>query len=506
MVERFGGESGDDPLGVQTVDRRFADIVAAAPDLIAASERGKQRSYGELAALMGRVRAGLEHKGVRHGDAVGVCMDRGTDLLAVLLGVLACGAAYVPLDGRHPAARLEFMVRDVDVVCVVCDSSHASRLAGVTVPVIDVNGLCGGPPGSGTGFGHEADPDDVAYIMYTSGSTGQPKSVELTHRNLAGFLDAMSALLPSRAARRVLFNTPLTFDIAGLEIFFPLVNGGTCVVAPQTWLPNMNALAKLVNETAPTLVQATPVMWQMLLDAGAAFGPEQVLLCGGEALPRALAERFAGLPALCFNMYGPTEATIWATAWPIESGDVQLGAGLRHARVEVLGDDLVPVADGVEGEAYLAGPAVARGYRGRPRLTAERFLPDPWSARPGGRMYATGDIVRRTGNRLEWLRRRDTQIKLNGNRIELGEIEHVAMTVNGVRAAVALIVEPPAGAPALHLFVESTEEEPLRESVQRLRELLPAVMVPKHVHRLDALPLTANGKIDRRLLTTWMSQ
>ncbi|MBA6439096.1 amino acid adenylation domain-containing protein [Streptomyces sp. GMR22] len=492
------GRDEHDPAAPLTVDRRFADVCRDGPGRTAVVQGEEQVTYGELAERAARVRAGLERLGVRRGSTVGICMNRGADMIVVLLGVLAAGAAYLPLDGYCPPARLAFMVRDAGAVCVVFGPAHAEALTGLPVPLVRCEDLYRHAASMRPGL---ARPDDIAYVMYTSGSTGQPKGVEVTHRNLAGFLDAMAAVLPDSAPVRVLFSTRLSFDIAGLEVYLPLTGGGSCVVAPDTWLLNARSLAGLVNSARPSLVQATPVGWRLLLDAGARFGGEQTLLCGGDTLPSAVAARLAALPSPAFNVYGPTEATVWATAWRITPGGVRIGEALPHARVYVLDESLSPLPAGAEGEAYIGGAAVAHGYRRRPRLTAERFVPDPWSPERGARMYATGDVVRDAEDGLEFVRRRDTQVKLRGYRIELGEIESVAESVEGVHAAVAVITD--AGPePEIRLTVESFDDaRAVRSAVgERLRALLPAVMVPRRIDVLTALPLTPNGKVDRAVL------
>lgn len=322
--------------------------------------------------------------------------------------------------------------------------------------------------------------------------------MEITHRNLTAFLAAIGEFLPREAVAKVLFSTRLSFDIAGLEIYFPLVNAGTCVISPESELLNARSLARLVNSVKPSLIQATPVGWRLLLDAGAQLASTQLALCGGEALPPSLAKRLASLPARFFNMYGPTEASVWSTAWPVQSGTPAIGTPLAHARVYMLDDYFGSVAVGSEGEAYIAGPAVARGYRGNPRLTAERFLPDPWSALPGGRMYATGDIVRVVNAELEWLRRSDDQVKINGHRIELMEIESVAAEVPGVLGAAA-VVTGGSDSPAITLYIAVGDSAPDMKGLvaARLAEALPPVMIPRHIRMAQELPLSVNGKIDR---------
>lgn len=482
-----------EPASDDTADRRFFELAGRQPSSIAAIQGADVVSYAQLADRVRQVRSGLSAIGVRPDDVVGVCIGRSVDLLAVLLGVLSCGAAYVPLDAKYPAARLAFMARDVGLRCIVSDSSSADALADVDCPVTSIDELRAAE--------RRDIPDTVssssglAYVMYTSGSTGLPKGVEVTNANLTSFLDAMSELIPAAAAARVLFSTPLSFDIAGLEVYWPLTTGGSCLVAPSTWLLNARSLAKLINHSEPTLLQATPVGWRLLLEAGARPARDQVVLCGGESLPASLAARLAALPGPAINVYGPTEATIWATSWPIVGDHLRIGRAMSHARAHVL-DEQLGAAE--EGELYLGGPAVARGYRHQLRLTAERFLPDPWSPEPGQRMYATGDVVRLVDGQLEWLRRSDSQVKFNGHRLELGEIEAIASKHEGIRAAVALIGNGSAGS-TLSLYLETSDpEEEVRTRVGRLlRQHLPSAVVPTEIQVMPVLPLTTNGKVDR---------
>jgi amino acid adenylation domain-containing protein len=504
----------DAAAGLAGETRRVSSAPAGGADhrIIAAAHRFPTRTavvteagattYAELADRAARARARLQSRGVGRGCLVGICMSRSVDLLATTLAVLSLGAAYVPLDGRYPAERLRAIAEDSRMACVVGEPAFEPALTLMPVPVLAPADVFAGT--SGAPLESVSVLDDVAYVMYTSGSTGRAKGVEVTHGNLIALLDALSALLPPGSGDRVLFHGRFAFDISVPEYHLPLTTGGACVLAPDTWVPRPRRLAALVAETRPTLLQATPVAWRLLLDAGVRPAADQVVLCGGDALPAALAGELARLPARAFNMYGPTEATVWATAWEITGDRPFIGSAMAHAGVHVLDDDGNPVPDGGYGEAYISGPAVARGYRGLPRLTARHFVPDPWSSVPGARMYATGDLVRVVGGLLEFSHRRDTQVKVNGNRIELSEVETVAGAVDGVSAAVAAVVTTESG-PALVLYVagSSQVDQPVRAA---LRRSLPPAMYPAEVMVLDRLPATANGKIDRtELARMWQA-
>lgn len=480
-----------------TLDRRFAATAADRPADVAVLDGERALTYDELRQRSARIRGALAARGVRPGDAVGVCMDRSAELPAVLLGILAAGAAYVPLDVRWPVERRRRVRLDARLAYTVYDRVPEEDLAAVPQQVGGCAELLAHPPDPAA---HASRTEGIAYVLYTSGTTGEPKGVEVTHGNITALLEAMERLLGADAARRALFSTRLTFDIAALEIFLPLTRGGTCVVAPDSALLSPRRLAALVNRAAPTLVQATPIGWRLLLDSGALLSAHQVLVCGGDVLPPDLHRRLAELPAPAYNLYGPTEATVWATSSPIAGQEVSIGTALAHTSLRVLDERLEPTAPGLVGELYLGGPAIALGYRGRPELTAARFVADPWGDEPGARMYATGDLVRLVDGRLRFVGRNDTQIKLNGHRIELGELEAVALEADGVSAAVAVLAH--GSTDSIHLYLASAlPEERLRaDIVERLARLVPSAAMPGAVHVAESLPVTANGKIDRALL------
>ena len=428
-------------------------------------------------------------------------------LAVAVLGVVKAGGAYVPLDPAYPAERLAFMVADADVLAVVWDTGTRDVVrVGPGVAVLDLTG-------DAPALAAEADTnlpalsrsEDLAYVIYTSGSTGRPKGVEVPHRALVNFLTSMQRE-PGLAATDVLVAvTTLSFDIAGLEVWLPLITGARLVVAPRETAADGVRLAALLDQVGATVLQATPATWRLLLETGWTGKRDLRILCGGEAWPRDLANRLLVRGAAVWNLYGPTETTIWSAVWRVEPGDgpVLIGHPVANTQLHVLDDGQNPVPIGVVGELYIGGAGVARGYRGLPELTAERFLPDPFASTPGARMYRTGDLTRRRANgSVECLGRADQQLKIRGYRIELGEIEYVLREQAEVREAVVSVSEVRPGDMRLVAYV--VPGEPGGMDVARLRaqvaRVLPEYMVPAHYVALAALPLTPNGKVDRRAL------
>jgi len=490
--------------GLSTVDAAFARRARERPDSFALQNASSNITYASLQTRVSQARAALRAYGASHGDTVGVCVHRCPDMIATVLAILSIGAAYVPLDGRYPASRLAHMAADAGIRFVVVDEANAAAIADIPTnrfPVAAYDGF------EGVVCESQSQLDDLAYIMYTSGSTGTPKGVEVTHRNLAHFVRAMYASLPAAAWDRVLVQTRLSFDISCLEMFVPLAVGTTCVLSAEGPVLHLGSLMRLIRSTDPTLIQATPATWQLLLEAGLVLNDGHTVLCGGDRLPEPLARRLFESGAAVYNVYGPTEATVWATASTVTSLPVVLGDSLGHACVYVLDGQGNRVDDG-EGELFIGGPAVARGYHNQPRLTAASFVPDPWSTTPGARMYATGDIVRARSGELEFCRRRDNQVKVNGNRIELGDVESAAIGLSRVRDARATVRQVDDVESVLVLFVEceADDQVPARpiytafDIKEALEGRLPPPMVPGQIVCLTKFPLNDNGKVDMRAL------
>jgi amino acid adenylation domain-containing protein len=477
--------------GADDLIARFVRQAEKTPLTIAVHAADGSYSYSELRARSEQVAAALVAAGVKAGDRVGVLLERRRDLPAALLGVLGAGAAYVPLDPRYPQARLRLMLEDAGVAVVVAQRTLLERLPGLGATV-----LLEELPASRAAL-TDAPPETPAYVIYTSGSTGTPKGVEITRGNVANFLLAMQERPGIEPDDVLLAVTTISFDIAVLELFLPLVVGAQVVVADEAEVLDGRRLAERMNSFGVTLMQATPATWKLLFTAGWRGDSRLRVLCGGEALPRALADQLLACVGQVWNMYGPTETTVWSTVDRVDAGPITIGRPIANTTLHVLDTEGRPVALGRPGELWIGGAGVAAGYVNRQELTEERFRAHP--AAGGARLYRTGDLVRwRHDGRLEHLGRLDDQVKVRGFRIELGEVESAmrshpavqdaAATVDGERLLGFVVVRPG--------LAPTTSE--LRRAVA---DLLPPHMVPNQVTMLDALPLTPNGKLDRRAMS-----
>ena len=461
------------------------EVAARQPDAVAVVDGERTLTYAELDAATRTQAARLVAAGAGRGSLVALLAGRSADALVAQLAVLRAGAAYLPLDPGHPPERLAFVLDDAAPRALLVAAPLRGTAPSFDGPVLVLDGAgdSGAVPGP--------RPEDRAYVLYTSGSTGRPKGVEVGHAALVNLLLAVRDELADAEPPVWLALTSLAFDISALELYLPLVTGGRVVVVPEALALDGRAQAALATEHGVTHVQATPSGWQVLLDGGF-DDPAVTALAGGEALPQPLADAIRARTKRLFNMYGPTETTIWSTCAEV-TGPVTIGRPLANTTVHVLDGALRPVPTGTPGELCIGGAGLARGYLGRPELTAERFV-----ALPGDeRVYRTGDLVRyRPDGELEFLGRADGQVKLRGHRIELGEVEAgllahpaVARAAAAVRADRLVAYVVPADGPV--------DAAALRDHLARF---LPPVMVPATVVALDALPLTPNGKLDRRAL------
>jgi len=480
----------------------FLKQVASGPDRVAVRGPLETLTYGALNDRANAVAAALASMGIGRGSVVGISLDRSVNMVAALLAVLKCGAAYVPIDPAFPPDRALYMAEDSDAVAVLTSAASAGLFEAARARRIDLDELLlsaeahGDVDDGGTSEG-------LAYVLYTSGSTGRPKGVEISHGSLVNFLLSM-ARRPGIGADDVLLSvTTLSFDISGLEIYLPLASGAQVVLLTSETTVDGRELLRAMMEHRPTLMQATPATWRMLIAAGWKPMPALTALCGGEALPADLADEIRQRATL-WNMYGPTETTIWSTCAHLPAGTpITIGRPIDNTTVYIVDAGMRPVPIGATGELLLGGDGLARGYRGRPELTAERFL--PVAAAGGARLYRTGDLARYwSDGRIECLGRSDSQVKIRGFRVELGEVEAAMNALSGVTESVVVARGDVSGTSMLVAYyipatpgASGIPQETLREGLGRT---LPGYMIPSVFVALAEFPLTPNRKVDRRRL------
>ncbi|MGP4105088.1 amino acid adenylation domain-containing protein, partial [Nonomuraea sp. KM90] len=483
------------------VHELFAEQARRTPEAVAILDTdGGQVTYRELDERADRLARRLVALGCRAESLVAICAEPGAELVAGLLGILKAGAAYVPLDPHHPAERLAHVIEDADPALILTTATCAGQLPAGDRPhlrIDDVRHADEAPL-------PEIGPDDLAYVIYTSGSTGRPKGVQVRHGGLVNLLISMAERLDYDQGETLLAVTTISFDIAGLELFLPLIKGGTVALLDRDAAFDGTRLARAITGTGATVMQATPTTWQTLIEAGWDGDRRLRALCGGEAMPVPLAAELARRTGIVWNVYGPTETTIWSSAWRVDAdaGRVSIGRPLANTQLYVLDRHLNPVPAGAVGELYIGGAGVARGYLGRPDLTADRFLPDPFGAHPGARLYRTGDLARYLPDgELEFVGRADHQVKIRGHRIELGEIEARLAGHPQVAQAVVAVRETGGGHRQLIGYLVAAGERPAEGALRAsLAETLPDYMIPAGYVYLDAFPLTPNLKIDRAAL------
>ncbi|MFJ8792347.1 amino acid adenylation domain-containing protein [Streptomyces sp. NPDC102462] len=495
----------------RSVVELFEERVASDPAAEAVVAGQESLSYGELDARAERLARVLVERGAGAERFVAVALPRSVDLVVALLAVWKTGAAYLPLDTEYPAERLAYMLDDADPVLLLTTSDLTPVLPVDTlVPhvLLDDQGLRAqlSAPAGPEPLHVTHDPHDSAYVIYTSGSTGRPKGVVVPQGALVNFLTAMQQSFELTSGDRLLAVTTVGFDIAGLELFVPLLSGAAVVVAEREVVRDPVALCTLIRTADATTMQATPSLWRAVLAEDASVLAGLRVLVGGEALPPDLAEALTQHATSVINLYGPTETTIWSTQWPVTAEGARrprIGRPIANTQVYVLDHTLRPVPPGTPGELYIAGTGLARGYHHRPGLTSQRFVANPYGP-TGTRMYRTGDLVRWTPDgQLEYLTRIDDQIKLRGHRIEPGEIETALTTHEHIAQAAVLVREDRPGDPRLVAYiVPATQQQPIETANlrKRLASRLPDYMIPSAFITLDAFPLTPNGKLDRRAL------
>jgi amino acid adenylation domain-containing protein len=505
VVEEWNRTAAEVPAD-RCIHELFEEQAARAPDAVAVSFEGERLTYAELNARANRLAHHLRELGVGPDARVGVCVERGPKMIVALLAIVKAGGAYVPLDPAYPVDRLRYMLEDSAPVALVTESLLAGTFAGLAVPVVELDtALPAWAQGPETNPGCAGlTPGHLAYIIYTSGSTGRPKGVMVEHRSLVNHTAWQAAEFGIGAADTVLQRTSISFDASVWELWTPLATGARMLLLSSNAMKDPGAMGRAVEEGGATIAQFVPTLLQAVLvalPAGSSLSC-RTLFCGGEPLSAALVQEAisAGVGEVV-NLYGPTEATIDSTWHPCPAGDGRapaIGRPVANARMYVLDASGAPAPVGVAGELYVGGAGVARGYLGRPRLTAERFVPDPFATEPGARLYRTGDLGRwRADGTLEFLGRTDFQVKIRGFRIELGEIEAALLEHEAVRECAVLVREDAGEKRVVAYVVGDVETDALRAHV---RHSLPDYMVPSAFVLLDALPLTPNGKLDRKAL------
>ncbi|HAB14970.1 MAG TPA: hypothetical protein DCE44_00820, partial [Verrucomicrobiales bacterium] len=440
------------PVGINSIHRWFERRAAETPEVVAVSFEGSSLTYGQLNSQANQLARVLRLRGAGPDVPVGICLERSLNLAVAVLGVLKSGAAYVPLDPAFPSDRLDLMVADSGARLIVSQQSLLGLIPTEGVQWIRLDGdtdvLTRQPTGNLDGTERS---DSLAYIIYTSGSTGKPKGVMVEHRNVLNFLAAMQREPGIKPSDVVLALTTLSFDIAGLELFLPLVSGARVEIVSSRVAADPRELSISMEKAGVTIAQATPATWRALLETDWPGHAGLKILCGGEAFGSDLAERLLARAGEVWNMYGPTETTIWSTVARLEAGKpVVLGHPIAHTQLLVADPKLRPSPLGVSGELLIAGAGVARGYHARPELTAERFVSLP----KVGRVYRTGDLVRqKSDGSLEFLGRIDHQVKVRGHRIELGEVESVLLRLPQIKEAAVIVREDVPGNPILAAYV-----------------------------------------------------
>src|ERR1700733_9402632 len=522
LIRQMNDTKVDFP-GMSCIHQLFEDQVARTPSATAVVFHEDSLSYEELNRRANMLAHYLRELGVKPDMRVAICAERSFEMVIALLAVIKAGGAYVPLDPAYPADRLRFMLEDCAPVALLTQGHLRSIFAGISDgrPVLDLAAAT--PPWLSmpeTNLDRNAiglTSQHLAYIIYTSGSTGMPKGVMVEHKGLVNRIIWMQRAYNLTCDDAVLQKTPFSFDVSVWEFFWPLITGARLVMARPEGHKDADYLCEAIHRNRITTLHFVPSMLQAFVEQADQVECSSLkrVVCSGEALPGALVRRFRErLPRVALhNLYGPTEATVDVTAWTCPSGVPQqsnppIGRPIANTQIYILDDSREPVAIGAVGELYIGGVQVARGYLNRAELTAERFLPDPFTSSQGGRMYRTGDLARwlEDGN-IEYLGRNDFQVKIRGFRIELGEIEARLAEHPGVREAVVIAREDTPGDQRLVAYYTlagtgDSELEPL--SVESLRahlsEKLPDYMVPAAYVRLEFLPRTPNGKLDRKAL------
>lgn len=474
------------------------------PDAVAVIHEQTQISYGELNRRANALAMHLQQLGVGPEIRVGILMSRSPEMLIALLGILKAGGTYVPIHTSYPTARIQFILKDADIKVLLTNIDPGS-LKMDAVHHVKMNDVPLSSKNDNSNPQSLVTPEHLAYIIYTSGSTGQPKGVMVNHSALMNFLWSMRTRPGINKSDVLMAVTAISFDIAALELFLPLIAGATVVIASEAMTTNPLLIGEAMDRHQVSMMQATPATWQILLETGWTGKRGLKALCGGDVLTRKLADQLLDCVGSLWNMYGPTETTIWSSISQINKDDapITIGQPIANTQFYILDSNLQALPPGVIGELHIGGEGLARGYLNQSQLTQEKFIPDLIRAQAHARLYKTGDRARYLADdSIEILGRMDDQLKINGYRIELGEIsavlmEHPAVMDVKVIARTETYGDKQLAAYFVSRHIPAPDSNELRAFV---RKKLPAYMIPAFFIPLDSLPLTPNGKVDRKAL------
>ncbi len=500
----------DLPINAHIVDL-ITSNAQAMPDKIALRFGSKCLTYSELDQQSSKLALDLIQLGAGPEKLVALLINRSIEMVVALIGILKSGSAYVPIDPNFPAERLTWILEDADPLLIITEPDLQHKIHARATKIVLINELLKGSKNTRiTSRTWNLNPLNLAYVIFTSGSTGRPKGVQVSHKALYNFLRSMHHEPGFSSQDKLLAVTTISFDIAGLELFLPLISGGEVVIASREIAIDGRELQKALILNGITVMQATPTTWRVLLETAWQPMPPFVALCGGEALPNNLAQSLISLGIKLWNLYGPTETTIWSAVKSIEHNSYKLngvepvGKPVFNTELYVLNPQFQLLPSGLPGELFIGGEGLARGYLNRPALTALSYLPNPFSNKSGQRLYGTGDLVsRNTDDTIEFLGRKDHQIKIRGYRIEIGEIEACIREHSNTNDAVVIAKgDKLLGNMRLIAYVVPKEFKLYSETTLRthIKKTLPEYMIPAQIVALESFPLTPNGKIDRKAL------
>lgn len=500
LIVEWNNTQADYPSD-KCIHQLFEEQAGRTPDAIAIEFEGRQLTYAELNNRSSQFANYLRERGVGPDVLVALFVERSLEMVIALLGILKAGGAYLPLDRIFPRERLAFMMEDAKPPVLVTQTILQNDLPPHKAKVVYVDDF----PASVSlnNVVREPASDNMVYVLYTSGSTGTPKGVEISHRALVNFIVSMQKEPGIHQQDILLSVTTISFDILGLEVWLPLSTGAKVVIAPTEATIDGIQLSRIMEERHITLMQATPATWRLLLESEWQETPNLKILCGGEAWPDDLAKSLLSRCGSLWNMYGPTETTIWSAVCRIREGDaVTLGRPIANTQFYIVDSQMQLTPIGTPGELLIGGDGLARGYLNRPELTAEKFIPDTFGPDKNARLYRTGDTVRYLPDgRLEFIGRLDQQVKIRGFRIELGDIDNALCLIPGIQQAVVVVREEGNEKYLVAYIVAADDQKPsLVDLRAHLRQKLPNYMVPSSFVFMKNMPLTPNGKIDRKAL------